>query len=239
MKLALVALVTFFMVPVFAQKSNLINDPNAVLREVGKGFTAIKVSSGIDLYLSQSDAEAVAVSASDEKYLEGLKTEVVNGMLKIYYENKGIKWTGGNKKKLKAYVSVIILNRLVVSAGSNALVSGVIKTDKLNLEVNSGAEFKGELAARELVADVNSGAGIKVSGTTGQLQVNASSGAGFWGYNLTTDYCSAKASSGASVQIKVNREIGAHANSGGNIRYKGDAVIKDVKINSGGSIKKI
>ncbi len=46
---------------VTAQKT--INDPNAEVRSV-KGFHAIKVSGGIDLYLSQGE-EALAVSAKD------------------------------------------------------------------------------------------------------------------------------------------------------------------------------
>ena len=44
-----------------AQK--VVNDPNAEKREV-KGFHAIEVGGGIDLYLSQGN-EAVAVSASE------------------------------------------------------------------------------------------------------------------------------------------------------------------------------
>ena len=62
-----------------AQK--VVNDPNAEKREV-KGFHAIEVGGGIDLYLSQGN-EAVAVSASEAKFRERIKTEVVNGVLKM------------------------------------------------------------------------------------------------------------------------------------------------------------
>ena len=65
-----------------AQKT--INDANAEKRTAG-GYHAVEVSGGIDLYLSQGD-ESVAVSASETKFRDRIKTEVKDGVLKIYYE---------------------------------------------------------------------------------------------------------------------------------------------------------
>ena len=69
---------------VIAQKT--VNDPNAEKRNVS-GYHAIEVGGGIDLYLSQGE-EAVAVSASETKYRDRIKTEVKNGVLKIWYDHK-------------------------------------------------------------------------------------------------------------------------------------------------------
>ncbi|HEY2720956.1 MAG TPA: hypothetical protein VGI82_04490, partial [Chitinophagaceae bacterium] len=44
-----------------------INDPNAEAREA-KNFHAISVSSSFDVYLTQGNEEAVAVSAAEQKY---------------------------------------------------------------------------------------------------------------------------------------------------------------------------
>jgi len=52
---------------IVARAQEVIVDPNAEARTLSGSFTAIKVSGGIDIYLSQSDNEAVAVSASEEK----------------------------------------------------------------------------------------------------------------------------------------------------------------------------
>lgn len=238
MKKLLLSLLTFAAITTFGQKTAVINDPDAVERNIEKGFSAIQVSSGIDLFLTQGDEEAIAVSASDEKYLDGLKTEVVNSTLKIYYDSKGFNWTTGDKKKLKAYVSFKTLVKLKASAGSRVSVNGIIKTSNLNLNVSSGADFKGELDVTGLTVDLSSGSGADISGRAEKLIVDVSSGAHFKGYDFEADFCDAKASSGASVNITVNKELDAKANSGGNIRYKGEAVIKDIKINGGGAIKK-
>jgi hypothetical protein len=86
----------------FAQK--VVEDKNAQRRQVS-GFHGVKVSHGIDLFISQGNEESVAVSASEEEYRNKIKTVVENGILKIYYDDAkswGINW---GSRKLRAYVS--------------------------------------------------------------------------------------------------------------------------------------
>ena len=52
---------------------DIINDKNAETRAVGS-FSAIKVSGAIEVYLSQSNSEALAVSASEDKFRARIKT---------------------------------------------------------------------------------------------------------------------------------------------------------------------
>jgi hypothetical protein len=238
MKKLLLSLITFLSLSAFAQDNNTINDANATKRSLSGSFTAISVSSGIDLYLSQGNEESLAVSVSDQKYMERFKTEVVNGTLKIYYDNKGVSWKSENRK-LKAYVSFKTLQRLNVSSGSDAVVSGSINADNFDLDVSSGADFKGAIIAKTLSVDVSSGASISISGKSDKLKVDVSSGADFKGYDLVTDYCDASASSGAGVHVTINKELNANASSGGDIHYKGTALIRDIKTSSGGSVKKV
>ena len=237
MKKLILSFVTFLSLGVFAQDTKVINDANATVRNLSGSFAAISVSSGIDLYLSQANEESVAVSASDQKHLDRLKTEVVNGVLKIYYDNKGVSWKSDNRK-LKAYVSFKTLEKLNASAGSEVNVKGSINADKLDLDVSSGSEFNGSINAKELTADVSSGASINMSGKADKLKVEVSSGADFKGYDFVVDYCDASASSGAAVHITINKELNAKASSGADIRYKGTALIRDIHVSGGGAVKK-
>ncbi len=236
MKKLLFALLTFISLTAFAQQ--VINDPNATTRSLNAGFTAISVSSGIELFLTQGNEESLAVSANDKKYLDRLKTEVVNGTLKIYYDNNNITWKKGEKKNLKAYVSFKALQKLSASAGSSVDVTGSINTGNFDLDVSSGADFEGAINATELLADISSGASVKISGKADKLKVNSSSGADFKGYDLTVDYCDAKASSGAGVTITINKELSAIASSGADIKYKGSALIRDIRTSGGGAVKR-
>jgi len=237
MKKLLFSLLTIASLQSFAQDL-VVNDANAEKRTLNAGFSAIQVSDGIDLLLTQGNEESVAVSASDQKYMERFKTEVEGGVLKIYYDNKAMIWNSNEKRKLKAYVSFKDLDRLKASSGAEVTMKSVLAVSKLEMSFTSGAQFHGEVNITNLEVSQNSGSVINTTGKADNLKTDLSSGAIFKGFDLTVNYCEAKASSGAEVNITVNKELAAKANSGGSIRYKGEGVVKDINVHSGGSVKR-
>lgn len=218
-------------------QTKMVNDANAKTRVISGSFTRVSVSSGVELYLTQGNETALAVSVSDSKYEERFKTEVVNGVLKIYYDNSNMTWKNEKGRKLKAYLSCKSLESIRGSAGARVDINGEFKADQMELSFSSGAYFTGKITSKSMTSDVNSGAQIKVAGQTGELTVSASSGAAFKGYDLVTQNTTASANSGASVQVEVSKALTASANSGGEIRYKGNATVTKSKVNSGGSVK--
>jgi hypothetical protein len=238
MKKLFVSFLTFITVAAFAQQKTVISDANAQKRTITESFTGISVSDGVYLYLTQGNEESVAVSASEEKYMERFKTVVEGGVLKIYFDNKGLNWAINDKRKLKAYVSVKTLEKLHASGGAEVDMQGDLNVAKLDIKFTSGSSFRGNIKAEELTVEQNSGSSIDISGKAAKIAVNVSSGAVFKSYDLAVDYCDAKATSGGGIRITINKELTAKANSGGGVKYKGDAVIKEVDVNSGGSVKK-
>lgn len=238
MKKLFLSLITLVTVAAFAQENSVIADANAQKRTLSGSFTGISVSDGVDLYLTQGNEESVAVSASDEKYMERFKTEVENGILKIYFDNKGVNWAANDRRKLKAYVSFKSLEKLHASGGADVRIKGSLEFADLEIKFTSGSAFSGKLKAKELIVEQNSGSSINISGSADKIKVDVSSGAVFKSYDLTVDYCDAKASSGGGIRISINKELSAKATSGGGVKYKGEAVIKDINVNSGGTVKK-
>lgn len=222
----------------FGQKDAVINDPNAQKRSLNESFSTISVTDGVELYLTQGNEESLAISASDAKYLERYKTEVNNGVLKIYYDNKGINWTGNEKRNLKAYVSFKTLQKINASGGAQVKMKSVLKADKMECTFTSGSRFSGDVNINQLDIAQNSGSLIEITGKTDNLKIEVSSGASFKGYDLATNYCDAKATSGGGVRINVNKELNVKAHSGGGVHYKGNGVIRDMNVNSGGVVKK-
>ncbi len=234
----LLTTVTLFVALVATAQTKTYNDPNAKTRTLSGSFTKISVSSGVELYLTQGDEEAVAVSISDNKNEDRFITEIVNGTLKIYYKNEGLKWTSEDRKrKLKAYVSFKKLEGLTCSAGSSTKLTNTLNATNLSLNFSSGCVFSGEINAAEVTSTVSSGAEAKISGKAGKLNVNASSGANFKGAGLVASYCTASANSGGAVSIEVQKELNASANSGGEVRYSGAATVTKGSVNSGGSVR--
>lgn len=215
----------------FAQKT--VHDPNAVVRDV-KGYHAIKVSDGIDLFLSPGD-EVVAVSAADSKMTERIKTVVENGVLKISFEDQGrLSWN--TNRKLRAYVSFKTLKGLSASGGADVSVEGTIKGSELSIGISGGSDFKGRIEVDKLRVDQSGGSDIDASGSAREVSIDASGGSDFNGYNLAADMCSIDASGGSDVEITVNKELSARASGASDVSYKGSASVKESKTSGASSV---
>ena len=236
-KISAFIVVLFFSLSLFAQKQ--INDANAQVRDV-KNFHAIKVSTGIELTLTQGESEAVAVSASDLADRDKIKTVVENGVLKIYFDVDAWKWWRDNRgnKKLRAYVSIVKIDDLDMSAGALVKVEGELKSDKLGLDISSGAQFNGKVSVGSLNVDQSSGAQVNISGKASSINIDGSSGSVFNGYELIVENADIDTSSGSVAELTINKELSAEASSGGSIRFKGEGVIRNIKTGSGGAVSK-
>lgn len=221
-----------------ATAQKVVSDANAEKRNVS-GYHAIQVSGGIDLYLSQGN-ESVAVSAAETKHRDRIKTEVKDGVLKIWYEknsNMDIEW-GWKNRKLKAYVSFKDLDKLGGSGGSDIVVDGSIAVNKLSLNISGGSDFVGKTNVSELRVNASGGSDVKISGNVKNLSIDVTGGSDFRGYELVSDVCNLEASGGSDVSITVNKEMTVDASGGSDVYYKGSGVVKEVKSSGSSSVKK-
>jgi hypothetical protein len=233
-KISILLLLAVSFSAAMAQKT--ISDPNAEKRTVS-GYHGISVGGGIDLYLSQG-SESVAVSASETKFRNLIKTEVKEGILTIWYDYKNSENNGRGDKHLKAYVSFKTLDKLTGSGGSDIDVDGTIKTGTLKLDISGGSDFEGKIEANDLSVEASGGSDVDISGGVKTLTIHASGGSDFKGYGLTTDICNLEASGGSDIEITVNKELNAVASGSSDVSYKGSAVVKGVKTSGSSSINK-
>ncbi|MEP6685072.1 MAG: head GIN domain-containing protein [Parafilimonas sp.] len=238
MKKLIVLLPFLFSVAFLMAQNTVVHDANAEVRKISS-FHSIEVSNGINLIITQSNEEAVAVSAPSTDVRNLIKTEVENGKLRIYFDNQGRRnWNNNNKKDLKAYVSFKNLDGLEANSGADVSTDGGINVSTMNMTLSSGAGFDGMVTASHLDIDQSSGSDMHIKGKVADLKIKTSSGADFNGYDLVSETCKADASSGSGIEITVNKELQAGASSGGGINYKGDGVITSVSNSSGGKVKK-
>lgn len=213
-----------------------VNDPNAELREA-KNFHGISVSGAFDVYLSQSNEEAVAVSAAETKHRERIKVEVKDGILHIDFDGKGLSWGSGNKK-LKAYISFKQIDKLSVSGACDVFINGILKADVLTINQSGASDLKGKIDVKKLSVDLSGASDMMVTGTATELDVEASGASDFKGFDLVTDVCNASASGASDIKVTVNKELSAHASGASDVRYKGNGVIRDIKSSGSSSVSK-
>ena len=214
-KIILLCASFFTLITVFAQ--NEINEPN-VQKRVISSFHAIDASAGVEVIITKGDKEELAVSVGDLSYLDQVKTTVTNGVLKITRETNWKFWKMWNNSSIRVYVSYVTLDKINVSSGSN------LKGTNIQLST--------------LAVKISSGSMVKLSGSVGFLDVSVNSGANFRGSDFIATKCTADVNSGGEININVNKELSVDASSGGSIKYKGDASIRNVHTSSGGSVKR-
>jgi hypothetical protein len=237
MKQALFLTAFFLWTGFLSAQNTVINDPNAVVRTV-RGFHAVSVSNGINLYLSQGETEAVAVSAQDTAYRDRIRTEVVDGVLRISFDHDGWRSWGGSKK-LRAYVSFKTLERLSASGASDVYVDGVLSGDKLDLDLSGASDFKGAVKLNELQISQSGASDILITGSVASLTtIHASGASDVKGYDLTTESCSVSVSGASAVKITVNKELDAHASGASSVSYKGNGVIGGSHTSGASSVSK-
>lgn len=215
----------------------VINDPNAELRNIS-GFHTIMIEDGIDLYLTQSGSESVAVSAIKSEHRAKIVTKVVDGVLKIYFNENGvvISW---RERKLRAYVSVKEIQGIKAYGGSDVIIKGVLQAKKLQIQVSGGSDLVGGVeVSEELSIEGTGGSDLRLRGTANNMKVKVTGGSDFEGIELKTDYAIVEANGGSDANVWVQKEIYAEARGGSDIHYKGDPTIKHKSATGGGSILK-
>ncbi len=222
---------------IVAQDVMVINDKNAEVRTVGS-FHGIKISNAFDLIIQQGNQEAVVVSASDEKLNSRIKTEVTNGILRIWYDNESVwKWSNENRK-LKAYISVKNLDFLEVSGACDVKIDGELKGSKLKVSLNGASSLKGELNYTDLVFEQNGASDSNIRGRVTNLEIKVRGASDFKGFDLITENCKAEAFGASDIRITVNKDLKVNASGASEVEYKGSALISDFKTIGASSVKK-
>ena len=199
-------------------------------RSAKEDFTKIKVSTGLDLYITQGTKNEITVEA-DENLQEIIITEIKDGVLKVYSDQNIWK-----AKARKVYVTVKTLEGLTATSGSDVYTKGTIDANDIKISATSGADIRMSINANTIETSSTSGSDIEISGTANNHISKATSGASIDAYELRSKNVTVKVSSGADINIYASESITAKATSGGDIDFKGSPKKINKKESSGGDV---
>lgn len=239
MKKIMFFLLAFVSVTAFCQKT-IVYDENVELRNLTGSFNSIRVSGGIDLYLTQSDSEQVAVSASKIEYRDKIITEINEGQLTIKYKSDVMRLgisMNKNSPKIIAYVSFKTLNRLYASGASTVIVTDAIKVPELNLDCSGASDFKGAIQADSLHITLSGASDATISGKSIKTEIRTSGASDVKAFELETEICSINTSGASDVSITVTKTLTAKASGASDINYKGNPAIQGINIGGSSSIR--
>jgi len=216
-----------FMGPSLKGNGNIVEETRKV-----REFDEIKVSRGMNVYISQGNETKIVVKA-DENLLDAIETRIEGNTLKVTAKQNIRRAT-----TKKVYVTTPNISKIRSSAGSNVFSETALKSEELNLASSAGSNMKLEVIADKLTASVSSGSNMKLEGKVKSFSGKASSGSNLKAEEMNTKNCKVDVSSGANIWITAKNNFEAHASSGGNIFYYGDPETTDIEKSSGGNVIK-
>lgn len=200
-------------------------------RNISSNFESIKVSQGLDLYITQSNNVTLSIEADDNLH-ELIMTEVENNVLSIY-TTENIRRATSRKINL----SIKDVSAIKATSGSEVFSTNAIKVDELELNCTSGADMKLDIDTESLNCHSTSGSDIRLSGTTKVLIAEATSGSDIQASQLSAQTSKVKATSGADISVNTSKKLIARATSGGDVRYSGNPETVNKSDSSSGSVR--
>ena len=240
------------------ENKSIVYDENAQQRKV-PSFTAISVSSAIDLYLTQSNKNEVAVSATNDEIRDHIITEVVGGTLIIRLGDKGswFSWRKWGNYKTKAYVSIKDINALTASGASTVHLVNTIESPKMRIKLSGASDFKGnikagvlmyqltgasdykgEVTANSIDIDGSGASSIELIGKVDDLAIEVSGASTAKLYNLTAKGALLRASGASNIGVTVTEILRANSSGASDINYKGNPTVKESNTSGASSIRR-
>jgi len=206
-------------------------DGNVVKKERTAGeFNGIRVSTGIDVFLKQTDNESIIVE-TDENLHEYIKTEIKDGILHVYADAEIRK-----AEQKRVYVTMKEVRSVSTSSAGDVIGETPVKTENLKLSASSAGDIKLETYAKEIEADLSSSGDMTLSGEADALEADLSSAGDLNAFNLTVKEVDISVSSAGDADIYVTERLTARASSAGDINYKGNPKYVDTHTSSAGGI---
>lgn len=193
-------------------------------------FDVLKVSSGIDVYLTQGNEESISLEA-DENLHDYIKTEISGNTLRIYSD--------ANIRKARAkivHVTMKDIKKITASSAGDVYGKSPIKTEELSLSTSSAGDIQLEIEVKNVSCDISSAGDITLKGTANNLEANLSSAGDLKAYELTVKTADVSTSSAGDAKITVTEKLIANTSSAGDIYFKGDPPVVDGHTSSAGGI---
>lgn len=212
-------------------RKTVTGDGNVVKKtRTAEACSGVRVSTGIDVYLSQGSKPSLEVEA-DENLHEYIVTEYKDGVLHVY--------TDANIRSAdskKVYVTMPEVSSVSTSSAGDVIGVTPVKTDNLKLNSSSAGDIKLEVTAKSVDANASSSGDITLSGVSDMLDATLSSAGNLNAFDLKVREAEVSASSAGDADVFVTERLTARASSAGDINYKGDPKYIDAHSSSAGGV---
>jgi Putative auto-transporter adhesin, head GIN domain len=208
--------------------------PSVTETRDAKNFKGFKSSISADITLKQTSGSYSVKIEGQKNILALLKTEVVDGMLKIGFE-KG--YSINHKEPLNITIEAPSFEYLGLSGSGNVKVNGSLSGDKMTMSLSGSGDFYlDELKYSELSVGISGSGNVKMSGTAESVDLSISGSGNLKANDLKAQKARCRISGSGNLSLNVTKELDATISGSGDIRYSGNPPSVRTKVSGSGDI---
>ncbi len=207
---------------------NIINET----RNVGS-FEKVAVSGSFDVFLVKGNEGKLDIKIEDN-LLAYLVTEVDNGKLKI-------KWKKGTSINTRKAVIITVyfkdIEAVSLSGSGDIIGKDLIKSNNFEVAVAGSGDIKLDVETNEMDAAISGSGDIDLEGSSENFTAAIAGSGDIDAVNLKTDKATLRISGSGGITITVINELIAKISGSGDIKYKGNPKIEDIKVSGSGDVR--
>ena len=229
--LAILFLVSMFTLTINAQRVKGNGKLIEKTRQVGN-FESLGVSGSFDVFLVKGKEGKIELGV-EENLEPYLITEVENGKLKIKWKK------GSNINTTKKTTVTVFFEELsgVALAGSGDIISrDAIASDKMDVAVAGSGDIRLDLKVNSTHAALSGSGDIELSGTSAEFEAAVAGSGDIEAHELQAQKAELKISGSGTIQANVTDEIIVRISGSGDIKYKGNPRVEDIKVSGSGEV---
>lgn len=215
----------------YAQKVKGNGNLIKINRSVGQ-FDEVGVGGSFDVILKKGQEGKLEISV-EENLQSYLVTEVKGGDLKIHWK-KGTSVRTTKNTKVTVYFNS--LNGVALAGSGDVSSSDLIKTDHMEVALAGSGDIELEVEANRVEAAISGSGDIVLNGKSEEFEGAIAGSGDLKASGLDTKKASMKISGSGGMSISVQEELFARISGSGDIKYKGNPRIEDIKVSGSGSV---
>ncbi|MEO8355439.1 MAG: DUF2807 domain-containing protein [Chloroflexota bacterium] len=187
------------------------------------GFDAIEVDYPARVLISQGTTESLKIEAEDN-LLPGLKTEVKNGELRIYYKSVDGEHVNPTRT-VTINITVRELSAVDFSSAGELILDG-IKSEDLSISLDGAGNVKlNDITVQGLSVNLSGAGSASASGTADDISLNISGFGDFNGKELQTNNASVNISGAGGASVWAEDKLSATISGAGSVNYYGSPTV--------------
>lgn len=210
------------------------NEKEVTVSRTTPEYDKIEVGGSFDVKLI-SGKEGTLTIKGDENLVELLKTEVVNGTLKVRFE-RGKMIQYNYKSTLEITIPFEQINGLSFSGSGNFFGKDIITTENLEVEIAGSGNVKFESNTTNTKIERSGSGNLNIKGKTKNLEIESTGSGNANASELLAENVVASQTGSGNIKVNCSKKLVARSTGSGSIIYKGNPEKVDKSSSGSGSI---